>query len=60
MGIALQAPGCQLGPGLEVELLGKGVEANGHEISGKVDVTSGKVDVRGNIVRSWQKLQMVL
>lgn len=56
MGLALQAPGCQLGPGLRLSYL----ERVGKLMDVRVDVTCGKLDVRGNIVRSWQKLQMVL
>lgn len=56
MVIALQVPVCQLGPGLRLSYL----ERVGKLMDTEVDVTCGKLDVRGNIVRSWQKLQTVL
>lgn len=56
MGIALQAPGCQLGPGLRLSYLERVRELKDM----RVDVMCGQLDVTGNIVRSWQKLQTVL
>lgn len=56
MRIAVQAPGCQLGPGMRLCYLVRVWKP----IDMRVAVTCGKLDVRGNIVRSWQKLQTVL
>lgn len=52
MAIALQVPGCQLGPGLRLSYL----ERVWKKMDVRVDVTHRKLDVRGNIVRSWKKL----